>query len=58
MSRVGHMVATTHAHVPLFLFAGALYFALTHLGIAALKALERATRVPGLGHDRLEAEAA
>ena len=58
MSRVGHMVATTHAHVSLYLFAGILYFVLTHLGISILKAVERATRVPGLGHDRLEAEAA
>ncbi|MDR2455611.1 MAG: amino acid ABC transporter permease [Deltaproteobacteria bacterium] len=58
MSRVGHMVATTHAHVPLYITAGALYFILTHLGISALKALERATRIPGLGADHLGSEAA
>jgi polar amino acid transport system permease protein len=57
MSRVGHMVATTHMHVPFYLLAGLLYFILTHLGITALKALERGTRVPGLGRDQAAAEA-
>lgn len=58
MSRVGHMVANTHTHVPFYLLAGVLYFVLTHLGISALKALERATRIPGLGQERLATETA
>jgi polar amino acid transport system permease protein len=55
MSRVGHMVATTHAHATFYILAGLLYFILTHLGISALKAVEKATRIPGLGRDRVEA---
>jgi polar amino acid transport system permease protein len=52
MSRVGHMVATTHAHVPFYVLAGLLYFVLTHVGIRVLKAVERQARIPGLGHER------
>ncbi|MDR1870924.1 MAG: amino acid ABC transporter permease [Deltaproteobacteria bacterium] len=55
MSRVGHMAATTHAHATFYILAGLLYFALTHLGITALKAVDKATRIPGLGRDRTEA---
>jgi polar amino acid transport system permease protein len=57
MSRVGHMVAATHRTVPFYLLAGLLYFALTHVGLTALRALERRTRIPGLGHEPAAAEA-
>jgi polar amino acid transport system permease protein len=57
MSRVDHMVAATHRTVPFYLLAGLLYFVLTHAGITALRAVERRTRIPGLGHEPSAAEA-
>jgi polar amino acid transport system permease protein len=54
MARIGHLVSITHRHVPFYLLAGLLYFLLTHVGVVALKALERRTRIPGLGNDPQE----
>ncbi|MDR1111092.1 MAG: amino acid ABC transporter permease [Deltaproteobacteria bacterium] len=51
MARIKHMVATTHQHVPFYILAGAIYYALTFLGLRALGRLERRTRIPGLGQD-------
>jgi polar amino acid transport system permease protein len=50
MGRTKLMAASTYQHIPLYLLAGALYFALTWLGVKGLKALEARIRIPGLGH--------
>ncbi|MDR2442150.1 MAG: amino acid ABC transporter permease [Deltaproteobacteria bacterium] len=56
MARIGHMVSMTHRHIPFYLLAGLLYFLLTHLGVTALRAVERRTRIQGLGHEAQVAE--
>ncbi|MDR2611586.1 MAG: amino acid ABC transporter permease [Deltaproteobacteria bacterium] len=51
MARTKFMAAYTYKHIPFYVFAGLLYFTLTWLGVKGLKALERRTRIPGLGHE-------
>ncbi|MDR1038863.1 MAG: amino acid ABC transporter permease [Deltaproteobacteria bacterium] len=50
MARTKFMAAYTYRHIPFYILAGILYFALTWLGVRGLKALEMRTRIPGLGH--------
>ncbi|MDR2368751.1 MAG: amino acid ABC transporter permease [Deltaproteobacteria bacterium] len=49
MARIRQMVSITHMHVPFYVLAGLIYYALTWMGIRALKRLEERTRIPGLG---------
>jgi polar amino acid transport system permease protein len=51
MARTKFMASITYQHIPFYLLAGLLYFALTWAGVKALKSLERRTRIPGLGHE-------
>jgi polar amino acid transport system permease protein len=53
MARTKFMAALTYRHIPYYLLAGLLYFALTWLGVTALRRLERATRIPGIGHQEV-----
>jgi polar amino acid transport system permease protein len=50
MARTKFMAALTYQHIPFYLLAGLLYFALTWLGVSLLRRLDRRTRIPGLGH--------
>ncbi|MDR3152847.1 MAG: amino acid ABC transporter permease [Deltaproteobacteria bacterium] len=51
MARTKFMAAYTYKHIPFYILAGLLYFALTWLGVRGLRFLERKTRIPGLGHE-------
>lgn len=50
MSRTRSVAATTHEPLPLALFAGVLFFALTWAGVKALNMLEKKVRIPGYTH--------
>ncbi|MDR1315115.1 MAG: amino acid ABC transporter permease [Deltaproteobacteria bacterium] len=50
MARTKFMAAYTYKHIPFYILAGFLYFALTWIGVRLLKLLEAKTRIPGLGH--------
>ena len=47
MARTQFVASRTYQHLPLYITAGLLYFVLTWLGVAGLKALERKVRIPG-----------
>ncbi|TVQ97405.1 MAG: amino acid ABC transporter permease [Desulfovibrionales bacterium] len=47
MSRTRTVAALTHEPLPFALVAGVLFYLLTHMGIRALKTLERKVRIPG-----------
>lgn len=47
MSRTRSVAATTHEPLPMALFAGVLFYALTFTGVKALRMLERKVRIPG-----------
>jgi polar amino acid transport system permease protein len=49
MYRTKIMAAQTYHHITFYLLAGVLYFALTWLGVSALRWAEQRTRIPGLG---------
>lgn len=50
MARTHFVASRTYQHLPLYLTAGLLYFLLTWMGVRALRALERRTRIPGYAH--------
>lgn len=50
MARTQFVASRTYQHLPLYITAGLLYFFLTWLGVAALRALERRLRIPGYTH--------
>lgn len=47
MARTRAVAATTHQPLPLSLFAGAIFYCLTWLGVKGLTMLERKVRIPG-----------
>lgn len=47
MARTHFVASRTYQHLPLYLTAAALYFALTWLGVRGLLVLEAKTRIPG-----------
>ena len=47
MARTHFVASRTYEHLPLYVAAGGLYFILTWLGVKALLALERKSRIPG-----------
>ncbi len=47
MARTRAVAALTHEPLPFALVAGVLFYILTHLGVRALKTLERKVRIPG-----------
>ena len=47
MSRTRSVAATTHEPLPMALFAGAMFYVLTFIGVKALRMLENKVRIPG-----------
>jgi polar amino acid transport system permease protein len=47
MARTQFVATRTYQHLPLYLFAGAVYLVLTYIGVKALRVLEENVRIPG-----------
>jgi polar amino acid transport system permease protein len=47
MSRTHFVASRTYEHLPLYLTAGAVFFALTTMGVRALRILEKRVSLPG-----------
>lgn len=50
MARTHFVASRTYKHLPLYITAGVLYFILTWIGVAALRALEKRVRIKGYVH--------
>jgi len=50
MARTHFVASRTYQHLPLYLMAALLYFALTWSGIRGLRKLEEKVRIPGYSH--------
>lgn len=50
MARTHFVASRTYQHLPLYLMAGVLFFVLTWVGVAALRALEKRVRIKGYVH--------
>ncbi|MCQ2445206.1 MAG: amino acid ABC transporter permease [Mailhella sp.] len=47
MARTHFVASRTYEHLPLYITAGLIYFAITMAGVAFLRHVERKTRIPG-----------
>ena len=47
MARTHFVASRTYEHLPLYITAGLLYFAITMAGVTLLRRLERKARIPG-----------
>lgn len=54
MARTQFVASRTYQHLPLYITAGLLYFLLTWVGVAALRALEQRVRIPGYTHHSMQ----
>ncbi|MBQ8665235.1 MAG: amino acid ABC transporter permease, partial [Mailhella sp.] len=47
MARTHFVASRTYEHLPLYITAGLIYFAITMAGVTLLRRLERKARIPG-----------
>ena len=50
MARTHFVASRTYEHLPLYITAGLIYFAITMAGVTLLRRLERKARIPGYTH--------
>ena len=50
MARTHFVASRTYEHLPLYITAGLIYFAITMAGVTLLRRLERKARIPGYNH--------
>lgn len=51
MARAKFVASRTYQHLPLYIIAGLIYFALTWAGVKALAKLEKSVRIPGYSNE-------
>lgn len=51
MARAKFVASRTYQHLPMYILAGLLYFALTWAGVKALAKLEKSVRIPGYSNE-------